>query len=183
LAEISPKTYSLAHASAELGVHRNTLAKWIEQGCPVAQKADRSRGVEWKIALPVVFAWRIDRAVSEAVASYQDDNGKITKDEADRRRAIALAVVSEVEADEALDTVVARQDAEGDLGAFCLVLKTALSHAAAKIAARAAAVASAPEIQELCETELNRAFDSAKGELAARWTDDPAQRDNSGEDQ
>jgi phage terminase Nu1 subunit (DNA packaging protein) len=177
MADFSQKTYSLVQTAAILGVHRNTLSKWIDQGAPVQSKADRSRGVEWEISIPAVIEWRITKAVEEAVSGYADESGKITREEADRRRAVAQAIVAEVEADQVLGQVVARSDAEADMAAFCMVLKTGLANAAAKIAARGAVMTNPPEIQEFCEAELNRAFDAAQGELVARWvngTDDSA---------
>ena len=166
------KTVSLVQAAAVLGVHRNTLAGWVDQGCPVVKRADRARGIEWEISIPAVVDWRIEKAVADALASYHGESGRISRDEADRRRAVAQAITAEVVADEALDRVVARPDAESDLAAFCVVLKTGLSNASAKIAARAAALTSPPEIQAICERELNRAFEAAQGELTLRWKDE-----------
>lgn len=170
--ENGQKTYSLAQAAAIMGVHRNTLSGWIDRGgCPVQKRADRSRGIEWEISIPAVIDWRISKAVEDALAGYQNEDGRITRDEADRRRAVAQAVSAEVSADAALGGVVEREEAEADMAAFCVVLKTGLANASAKIASRATTVTSAPEIQELCEAELNRAFDAAQTELVARWVE------------
>lgn len=101
------KALSLTATAATLGVSRNTVAGWIAKGCPVLSGADRDRGVEWRLDVGQVHAWRVDTAVREAVAGYQTvDGDKITKDEADRRRAVAMAIVAEVEADQALGAVV-----------------------------------------------------------------------------
>ena len=170
--ESAHKTYSLLQAASILGVHRNTLSKWIDQGCPVQSRADRARGIEWEISIPAVIDWRVNRAVEDALASVQDENGRITREEADRRRAIAQAVSAEVAADRELGGVVNREEAEADMAAFCVVLKTSLANAAAKIASRAAIITSPPEIQDLCEAELNRAFEVAQTELVARWTEE-----------
>ena len=138
----------------------------------MVKRADRCRGIEWEISIPAVVDWRIEKAVADALASYHGESGRISRDEADRRRAVAQAITAEVGADEALDRVVARADAESDLAAFCVVLKTGLSNASAKIAARAATLASPPEIQVICERELNRAFEAAQGELTFLWKKD-----------
>jgi phage terminase Nu1 subunit (DNA packaging protein) len=149
-------------------VHRNTLAKWIEQGCPVLARADRDRGIEWEIDTAEVVDWRINRAVENALASYSDEAGQISKDEADRRRAVANAITAEVAADEALKIVVSRHAVEADMAAFCQVLKTSLANASSKIASRTTTMNSAPEIEDLCHTEFNRAFEAAESELAER---------------
>jgi terminase small subunit / prophage DNA-packing protein len=161
--------FSLMRVAALLDVHRNTVSKWIDEGCPVIQRADRDRGIEWELALPEVVEWRISRSVQNAVAGYQGDAAQITKDEADRRRAVANAITAEISADEALGAVVARADAETDLATFCQVLKTGLSNTASKIAARAATMTSAAEIEAMIHAELNRGYASADAELAQRW--------------
>ncbi|MDH2313137.1 hypothetical protein [Methylobacterium brachiatum] len=155
--------------AALLDVHRNTVAKWIDEGCPVIQRADRDRGIEWELSLSEIVEWRMSRAVQNAVASCQGEAGQITKEEADRRRAVANAIKSEIDADEALRAVVSRQDAVTDMSTFCQVLKTGLSNMASKVAARAATMTSATEIEELARGELNRAFTAAREEIALRW--------------
>jgi phage terminase Nu1 subunit (DNA packaging protein) len=177
------KTSSLLHAAAVLEVHRNTLSKWIDQGCPVRQRADRARGIEWELSIKEVVDWRMKRAVEDAVSSYQDAGGNISRDEAERRKAVANAITAEIEADEALRAVVSRPDAEADMASFCQVVKTGLSNAASRIASRAASMTSAPEIQDLVQEELNRSFRAAQGELATRWAGERAPTDDSdGED-
>lgn len=161
--------FSLMRIAALLDVHRNTVAKWIDEGCPVEQRADRDRGIEWELSLSEVVEWRISRAVRNAVATYEGEAGQITREEADRRRAIANAITAEISADEALGAVVARADAEADIATFCQVLKTGLSNTASKIAARAATMSSAPEIETMIHSELNRGYAAADAELAQRW--------------
>ena len=75
------KTVSLVQAAAILGVHRNTLAGWVDHGCPVVKRADRARGIEWEISIPAVVDWRIQKAVADALASYHGENGRISRDE------------------------------------------------------------------------------------------------------
>ena len=100
------KPVSLKVAAATLGLSRNTLSSWIAKGCPVVSKADRDQGVEWRLDIAVIHKWRVEAAVKEAVAGYQTEGGGVSKEEADRRRAVALAIVAEVEADVAQKSVV-----------------------------------------------------------------------------
>ncbi|WP_366656610.1 Terminase small subunit (DNA packaging protein Nu1) [Fodinicurvata sp. EGI_FJ10296] len=159
----------MVNAAAILGLHRNTLAQWIKQGCPVVTEADRSQGIEWAICVADVVEWRVRTAVEDALSGYDDGADRISRDEADRRRAVAQAITAEVEADQALDQVVDRSDAEADIATFCAGLRAGLSNAAAKIASRTVTMESAPEIQDLVLGELNRAFDTAEAELAEQW--------------
>lgn len=183
-AENARGPFSLTRIAALLDVHRNTVSKWIDDGCPVVQRADRDRGVEWELSLSEIVEWRMSRAVQNAVASCQGEAGQITKEEADRRRAVANAIRAEIDADEALKTVVSRHDAVNDLSTFCQVLKTGLSNMAAKIAARATTITSAPEIEGMVRAETNRAFKAAREEIAARWFGERVTVDDtSGEDQ
>lgn len=163
------KTHSLVQAAAILGLHRNTLAGWIDRGCPVVTRADRARGVEWELSIPKVFAWRTDALVKEAVAGYQTEQGHVTKDEADRRKAVAQAIVAEVEAAEALKSVVARFDVELLLADFCQALRAGMSGSGSTIAGRAAIMSDPNEIRDLCEAVVNKAFRAAEADLNERW--------------
>src|SRR4051794_36061705 len=110
----------------------------------------------------------IDRSVNAALAGLQDSTGRITRDEADRRRAIANAVSAEIQADEALGAVVSRETAEADVTAFCQVLMTGLSNAASKLASRTSTMTNAAEIADIAQAEMNRAFEAAREELERR---------------
>ena len=164
------------------GVSLPTVDAWVERGCPFLERG--SKGREWQFDTADVIEWRVASSVEAALAGYQGSSDGITKDEADRRKAVANAIVAEVGADEALGVTMRREEAEADLAAFCQVLKTGLSNAGSRIAGRASSITSATEIQELCEVELNRAFVAAQSELAARWSDDRgADREPAGETQ
>ena len=100
------KPVSLKVAAATLGLSRNTLSSWIAKGCPVVSQADRDQGVEWRLDVAAIHKWRVEFAVKEAVAGYQTEGGGVSKEEADRRRAVAMAIVAEIEADLAQKSVV-----------------------------------------------------------------------------
>ena len=60
------KTCSLQAAADILGVHRNTLAKYINsEGCPAV--AAGAKGTDWKVNIPDVIAWLEQRAVAKAL--------------------------------------------------------------------------------------------------------------------
>lgn len=156
---------------AELfGVSLPTVDSWLRDGCPFVQKG--AKGREWVLESATVHRWLVERAVGDVATACDGPADAMTADDAKRRKAVADAVVAEIAADEALDAVVDRQEAAADIAAFCVALRAALSNACAKLAGRAAVMTGAPEIQELAETEINRAFGSARAELAHRWADD-----------
>jgi len=168
--------------AALCGVSLPTVDSWIENGCPFLERG--SRGVEWRFDSAAVIDWRIQRAVEKAVMDTGGDNSKGRREDADCRRAVANAVVAEIGADEALKSVVSRHDAIADLATFCQVLRTGLSNMAAKIAARATTMNSAPEIEALARKETNRAFAAARLELGRRWLPErDADDEPDGEDQ
>lgn len=177
------KAVSLVQAAATFGVHRNTLSKWIDQGCPVVSKADRDRGREWEISIPDVIDWRIKRAVADAVSSVEGDDGKVSRDEADRRRAVANAISAEVAADEDLKSVMSRFDGESMLSDFCQALRSGLSNVGAKIANRTAAMTRPAEIRDFCQKAVNDVFAAAEADLRERWAGEPDEDEgDSGED-
>ena len=163
------QTHSLSQAATLLGVHRNTLHQWLQHGCPAVEKADRERGVEWQISLPDIVDWRIERAVANVAAASRGDGTAIPKDEADRRRAVALALSAEIDLDERTRNVVARADAVADMSAFCQALRDQISSAFGKIASRCSTMQLPTEIEAMCRAEWNRAMKVAQEELRRRW--------------
>lgn len=163
------QTHSLSEAATLLGLHRNTLAEWLREGCPSVEKADRTRGIEWKLALPEIMRWRIERAVADAVAPYSGGGDMITREEADRRRAVAVARVAEIELDEKLRSVVHVADAKDMMAQFAQAVKQGGDTAISKIAARCCQMTNPHEIRTMCEAEWNRGMSAAREELARLW--------------
>lgn len=87
------QTFSVSEMSALLGVHRNTVAKWLQQGCPFVEKADRNSGKEWALSLPDVIEWQRNKAVEAAVG----DTSQLNIDEAKRRKTAAEAALAELD--------------------------------------------------------------------------------------
>ncbi|QEE38834.1 MULTISPECIES: terminase small subunit [unclassified Methylobacterium] len=152
-----------------LGVNKTTLQTWLSQGCPAVERADRATGKAWKICIADVMAWRIERAIANVVAAGGGDGTVISKEEADRRRSVALAHMAEIDLDERLKSVVSREDAVADMSAFCLAIKQQGSNAFSKIATRAATMTLPGEIDRMCQAEWNRGMGNAQEELRRRW--------------
>lgn len=170
---IDGRSVNRAELASLCGVSLPTVDSWVDKGCPFVERG--SKGREWRFDSAAVIDWRLQRAVENAVSGYADESGNVSKEEADRRRAVANAITAEIAADEALGAVVARAEAEADVATFCQVIKAGLSNMAAKIAARAATITSASEIEAMIHAELNRGYAAADAELAQRWpgTGDP----------
>jgi len=98
---------SLKEAASLLDRDRNTLTKWLDQGCPYVEKADRDLGRAWVLDLGEVVRWMEKRAADAAAEKLgAAGDGVTSEDEAKRRRAVAQAIIAEVEAAETLRTVV-----------------------------------------------------------------------------
>jgi hypothetical protein len=146
----------------------NTLRSWIRQGAPVLQHADKRRGIEWKINFPDLLQWRIDRAIHDAITRTQDENGNISRDEADRRKAVAQATLAEVEADEKLRGVLLRTEAERMTQDFLDSIKEGLAPVAAIVAEPISKMSDPNRIRALYDDEINKAYLRAKTIFAAK---------------
>lgn len=163
------QNHSLMQAAALLGVHKSTLQNWLADGCPAVERGDRERGLQWKINLGEVMQWRTDRAVANAVAPFNGTAGDISKEEADRRRAVAVARMSEIDLDAKLLQVVHRDDVEEDFATYCRLIRQMGDNAFDKIAARCATMTSPHEIHAMCSAEWNKAHTFAQEELDRLW--------------
>lgn len=97
---------SLSQVAAALDRDRNTVSKWIEQGCPVVEKADRATGKQWVLDLAEVVRW-LERRSAETTAEKMGagEAGVISEAEGKRRRAVAQAIIYEAEALEVLKVI------------------------------------------------------------------------------
>lgn len=111
---VDPKACSLAEAEKWLGVSRQTLAKWLDRGAPCVQRPE-GRGKPALVSVPDLHAWKLKTEVDEAVkqtrADFEEDYDpsnpdRMTKDEADRRFAVARALREEGKALEEFGMVV-----------------------------------------------------------------------------
>lgn len=98
---------SLKEAASLLDRDRNTIMKWIDAGCPFVEKADRDLGKAWVLDIADIVRWLEDRSARLTAEKLGvNAEGAITEEEAKRRRAVAQAVIAEIEASEVLKTVV-----------------------------------------------------------------------------
>lgn len=115
-----PRRCSLAEAERWLGVSRQTLAKWIDRGAPVVERP-AAKGKPTLVSVPDLYKWSIDRSVDEAEARLQEqidnmgidpdiDPARMPKDEADRRKAVAEALRSELRLAEEAGNLVPIED-------------------------------------------------------------------------
>lgn len=99
---VDPKACSLSEAERWLGVTRQTLNKWIERGAPVVRRSE-GKGQSTIVSVPSLHQWAVEDAASRAIEKVVGSvdvipDGAISKEEADRRRAVAEAVRAEIKA-------------------------------------------------------------------------------------
>lgn len=164
------RTVNRAELAGFFGISLPTVDSWLRKGCPIVERG--SKGREAKFDSAAVIAWRVKSAVADATSGLGDGVDKVSKDEADRRRAVANAITAEVEADEAIRSVLSRFDVESSYADFAQALRSSLSTTGAKIANRTAAMTNPAQIRDFCQAEINRAFDAAEADLKERWAGD-----------
>ena len=163
----SGRIVNRADLASLCGVSLPTIDAWVRKGCPIGKAGSKGRAAEFDSA--AVIRWIRDSAIADAVGGVEDDDGKVSREEADRRRAVANAISAEVAADEDLKSVMSRFDGETILSDFCQALRSALSNTGAKIANRTAAMTRPAEIRDFCQGEINKAFGAAEADLRERW--------------
>ncbi|MDX1216300.1 hypothetical protein GOL99_12220 [Sinorhizobium medicae] len=97
---------SVKQCAMLLNRDRNTIQKWLDQGCPFVTKADRDRGIAWELDIADVVKWLEERAAKSVAEKFGDPNDKTSKEEGDRRKAVAAAVMAELDMLERLKSVV-----------------------------------------------------------------------------
>ncbi|WP_296071495.1 terminase small subunit [uncultured Agrobacterium sp.] len=102
---------SVKQAATLLNRDRNTVQKWLDRGCPFVTKGDRALGIAWELDLADVVKWLEERAGENAAEKFASStDGQVSEDEAKRRKALAQAVVAELDMLERLDTIVLKSD-------------------------------------------------------------------------
>lgn len=157
------RTFSMFEAATIIGVTRQTLAKWVNDGCPTVTKGDRSRGIEWEINIADVIGWREQRLIEEISAKYQDKGGATNEAGYRTRRAAAEAVIAEIEAEETLHRVVDVEYVTQKLSQFLANLRTRMTGVGAKVAGRAASMKSPAQIKELIDAEIRESLRTIDG--------------------
>ncbi len=99
---------SLKELASFLDRDRNTVTKWLDHGLPFVEKGDRDLGKAWAFDTAEVVRWLEKRAADTTAEKLGMTglDGKTSEEEAKRRRAVAAAVITELEAAEAVRTVV-----------------------------------------------------------------------------
>lgn len=100
---------SLQKLAAFLNRDRNTVQKYIDQGMPVVEKADRERGISWVIDSAEAVRWLEERAATKVAEKIGDVRG-MSEDEAKAQTAVMKMISASVAAAEDIRMVAKIQD-------------------------------------------------------------------------
>jgi excisionase family DNA binding protein len=148
-----------------LGCARHTVVSWAERkGMPYVQAADKYAGTPWKFDSAEVVEWARQKAIEESLqyAGVSGDGDEISKEEADRRKAVAQAALAEVELDEVKRAVVKVEDVAGIVAGEYAEVRSVLMNVPAKVAPTCAAHTKATEIQDEIERAIADALDGMR---------------------
>lgn len=159
-----------------LDLSHNTMKKWIDLGLPVvgdssgkgdAYLIDTADAVKW------VARQAYERGVeagSEAAAMPVGESSEPgvkgeSKDEADRRRAIALANIAEIEEAQAAGDVVPVQAVADMVAEEYTLVRDGLSGLGSTLAGRTASITSEAKIKEIADKIVFSALDRLVGDV------------------
>ncbi|MBX5111972.1 hypothetical protein HJB51_29005 [Rhizobium lentis] len=100
---------SLQKLAAFLNRDRNTVQKYIDQGMPVVERADRDRGISWIIDSADAVRWLEERSATKVAEKIGDVRG-MSEDEAKAQTAVYKMISSSVAAAEDIRMVAKIQD-------------------------------------------------------------------------
>lgn len=101
----STRHMSLKQLAEILNRDRNTVMKYLGQGMPVLERADRDRGISWIIDSAEAIRWLEERAAKSVADRLGGDVKSVSKDDAERRDAVAKMIIREVDAAESAKMV------------------------------------------------------------------------------
>lgn len=108
-AEAKARHMSLQKLAAFLNRDRNTVQKYIDQGMPVVERADRDRGISWVIDSAEAVRWLEERAATKVTEKLGDVRG-MSEDEAKAQTAVMKMISASVAAAEDIRMVAKIQD-------------------------------------------------------------------------
>jgi phage terminase Nu1 subunit (DNA packaging protein) len=158
----NPRIVSLQQAALLLDRDRNTITKWISQGLPTVGAADKSQGKSWELDLAQVVRWMEERAAAVAAAGVTIDPTGMPKEEADRRRAVALAGLAELELEEARRSVAKIDDIADLVAGEYAAVRASLQAIPAKLATRLIGQTDPNTIQIEVEDSIRYALESLR---------------------
>ncbi|NKL63308.1 hypothetical protein GFL96_15540 [Rhizobium leguminosarum bv. viciae] len=147
---------TLSKLAAFLNRDRNTVQKYLDQGMPFVEKADRGRGVSWIIDSAEAVRWLEERSAA-AVADKVGNVRAMTEDEAKAQQAIYKMISAGVAAAEDVRMVAKIADVADLVRADYTELRLRLSGVSDTVAAKVDPKLSA-KIRTLVDEQIRSAL-------------------------
>lgn len=87
----NPRHFSVNALSKILGRDRGTIMRWIDSGCPVAQRADKATGADWLLDISEVVKWLEAQAAAKAKAASARTADRDDEQDGDTADLLSLA--------------------------------------------------------------------------------------------
>jgi len=140
---------SQSQCAAVFGVHRNTIANWLKQGCPFDQKANKPQGKDWILDTAKVAQWREQKAVIDATG----DTEGASEEELKKRKLAAETSSAEMDLMERRGELIRMQHGATLVSTLLVVIRQALLQQPQRIAPLLVGIDDELVIKELIETE------------------------------
>ncbi len=136
------------------GVHRNTVAAWVKQGCPFVQRGNKSQGKDWVFDTAEVAQWRADKAVRDSVGDTNDSS----EDELRRRKLAAETTIAEIDAAKKRGEVALLEEIERIWRDSLLELKARIRLLPSRVAGRLVGLSDETEIKSVLLDEVDQSL-------------------------
>lgn len=142
------------------GVHRNTIAAWVRNGCPVVTEGGKKRGRDWAFDTAAVAQWREDLAKADAIG----DTDHATTDELERRKLAAETAVKEMDAATKRGELGSIEDFERQVENLVVEIRQKMLQVPARASKMVRGLDSEAEIKEILADEITQALTSLADE-------------------
>lgn len=159
-----------------LGVSMPTVTDWVDRGLPVVDRG--SRGIPWVFDVAACFAWRLEYELANAVGASTRD---VSREDAEKRKIIADAVLAEIKVAEQLRSVVKVEDVARIWEGRIVASRETFQGIAQRLAPLLVGETDQGRIESTIEREIDRALEElASWEPAEDSDDDESADDDAG---
>jgi phage terminase Nu1 subunit (DNA packaging protein) len=148
------QTFSMVELAALLDLNRTTVQKYVKQGLPYVQKADRDKGKDWKFSLPAVVEWLEQRAVDRVVGNTEG----LTIDDAKLRKTAAEAQLAEFELEKVKRRTITVEEMSELVADEYATVRSQLLNIPGRLAQTLAAETDPAKIEALIKAEISTAL-------------------------
>lgn len=166
------RTLSASELATLLDVDRGTVKRWIDAGAPIVSEPE-GKGGSYRLDVADVVKWLMGKASAEAKPTgpageegFTPPPGWESKEEAERRRAVALANIAEIEEAEAAGAVVPIELVAELYTADVAKARSKLENVGSTLAGRTARITDAGKVKEVADALIAEVAECLAGDLS-----------------